>query len=97
MAKNPSIHKYKSWEEVPKTDLEYWLQKTPAERLTAAKSLIARAKKLYQANLLNKPLYDGRRISKFHSIAERDLERNKINLNDTKFNLSYHSSFSSSP
>lgn len=72
ISKNQSIHKYKSWEEIPETDLEYWLQKTPAEQLAAAKSLIARAKKLYQANPLNKPLYDGRLTSKFHSIAERE-------------------------
>lgn len=71
MAENLSIHKYKSWEEVPKTDLEYWLQKTPAERLEAAKELNARARKIYESNPLNKPLYHGRRISKFHSIAER--------------------------
>jgi hypothetical protein len=72
MAKNQSIHKYKLWEEVPETDLEYWLQKTPAERLAGAKSLMARARKIYESNPLNKPLYDGRRISKFHSIAERE-------------------------
>jgi hypothetical protein len=72
MAKNPSIHKYKSWEDVPKNDLEYWLQKTPAERLAAAKELNALARKIYNSNPLNKPLYDGRRISKFHSIAERE-------------------------
>jgi hypothetical protein len=72
MCKKQAIHKYKSWEEVPETDLEYWLKKTPAERLAAAKELIARAKKIYESNPLNKPLYDGRRISKFHSIAERE-------------------------
>jgi hypothetical protein len=72
MAKNPSIHKYKSWEDVPKNDLEYWLQKTSAERLAAAKELNALARKIYNSNPLNKPLYDGRRISKFHSIAERE-------------------------
>jgi hypothetical protein len=71
MSNNPTIHKYKTWKEVPANDLEFWLQKTPAERLQAAKSLIIRAKKLYQSNPLNKPLYNGRRISKFHSIAER--------------------------
>jgi hypothetical protein len=71
MSKNPSIHKYKSWEEVPQNNLEYWLKKTPAERLAAAKELNARARKIYESNPLNKPLYDGRRISKFHSIAER--------------------------
>lgn len=75
MTENQTIHKYKSWEEVPKTNLEYWLQKIPAERLVAAKRLIIRAKKLYQANPLNMPLHDGRRISKFHSITERDLVR----------------------
>ena len=73
MSNNNTIHKYKSWDEVPTTDLEYWLQKTPAERLAAAKSLNERARKIYQANPLNKPLYHGRRISKFHSIAERTL------------------------
>ena len=31
MSNNKTIHKYKSWDEVPTTDLEYWLQKTPAE------------------------------------------------------------------
>ncbi|MDZ7900365.1 MAG: hypothetical protein U5N85_20360 [Arcicella sp.] len=73
MSKNPSIHKYKSWEEVPTTNLAYWLRKTPAERLAAAKELNARARKIYESNPLNKPLYDGRRISKFHSIAEQEL------------------------
>ncbi len=48
ISKNPSIHKYKSWDEVPETDLEYWLQKTPAERLAAAKKLNARARKIYK-------------------------------------------------
>jgi hypothetical protein len=71
MSKNPAIHKYKSWEEVPPNDLEFWLQKTPIERLQAAKTLISRAKKIYESNPLNKPLYNGRRISKFHSITER--------------------------
>ena len=71
MSKNQNIHKYKSWDEVPQNDLAFWLKKSPAERLDAAKSLINRAKNLYNANPLNKPLYNGRRISKFHSIAER--------------------------
>ncbi len=71
MTKNLTIHKYKSWEEVPTNDLSFWLLKTPAERLQAAKILNSRAKKLYEANPLNKPLNNGRRISKFHSIAER--------------------------
>jgi hypothetical protein len=39
MSKNPSIQKCKSWEEVPENDLEFWLKKTPAERLAAAKEL----------------------------------------------------------
>jgi hypothetical protein len=73
MCKKQAIHKYKSWEEVPETYLEYWLQKTPAERLAAAKRLIALARKIYESNSLNNPLYVGRRIFKFHSIAERDL------------------------
>jgi hypothetical protein len=77
MLRKLSIYKYKSWEELPKSDLAYWLQKTPAERLAAAKELKARARKIYESNPLNKPLYHGRRIAKFHSIAERDLERNK--------------------
>lgn len=64
----PSIHKYKSWEDVPKNDLDFWLQKTPAERLQAAKELMSRARKLYYANPLNKSLSNGRRISKFRSI-----------------------------
>jgi hypothetical protein len=71
MSSTKGIHKYKSWDEVPTTNLKYWLQKTPAERLSAAKELNARARKIYESNPLNKPLYDGRRISKFHSIAER--------------------------
>jgi hypothetical protein len=71
MSNNLTIHKYKSWQEVPANDLEFWLQKTPAERLQAAKSLIIRAERLYHANPLNKPLYNERRISKFHSVAER--------------------------
>ncbi len=72
MSQKQSIHKYKSCKEVPETDLEYWLKKTPAERLAAAKELNLRARKIYESNPLNKPLYDGRRISKFHSIAERE-------------------------
>ncbi len=35
----PIIRKFKSWDEVPKNDLEYWLTKTPAERLEALEAL----------------------------------------------------------
>jgi hypothetical protein len=66
-----SIKKYHSWEEVPSNNLDFWLTKTPAERLQAAKVLIARAEKIYYSNPKNKPLYHEGRISKFHSIAER--------------------------
>ena len=32
-----SIKKYRSWEEVPSNNLDFWLKKTPAERLQAEK------------------------------------------------------------
>ena len=67
----PIIRKYKSWEEVPKNDLAYWLTKTPAERLEAAKRLTIWAKKLYLANPKNPRPKNGRHVSKFHSLAER--------------------------
>ncbi|MCY7353054.1 MAG: hypothetical protein LH606_20755 [Cytophagaceae bacterium] len=35
----PIIRKYKSWNEVPKNDLDFWLTKTPAERLAALEAL----------------------------------------------------------
>jgi hypothetical protein len=66
-----SIHKYKNWDEMPETQLEFWLKKTPSERLEAAKNLNKRARLLYNSNPKNKPLFNGRRISKFRSIAER--------------------------
>ncbi len=65
------IHKYKNWDEVPKTDLEFWSKKTPSQRLEAAKKLIERAENLYHSNPKNKKLYGERRLPKFHSIAER--------------------------
>jgi hypothetical protein len=65
------IHKYKSWDEVPETNLEFWLKKTPSERLDAAKKLIERAENLYHSNPKNKKLYSERRLSKFHTITER--------------------------
>jgi hypothetical protein len=68
---NKGIHKYKSWAEVPDTNLEFWLKKTPAERLEAAKKLIERAENLYHSNPKNKKLYNERRLTEFHSIAER--------------------------
>jgi hypothetical protein len=65
------IHKYKSWEDVPETNLEFWLTKTPNERLEAAKALNKLAREIYLSNPLNPPLENGRRISKFRSITER--------------------------
>lgn len=68
---NKGIHKYKSWDEVPDNHLEFWLKKTPSERLEAAKELNNLARLIYNSNKNNIPLFNGRRIRKFHSIAER--------------------------
>ncbi len=68
---NLTIRKFKSWDEVPKNDLEFWLTKTPAERLEAARRLTIWAKELYLANPKNPRPRDGRHVSKFHSPAER--------------------------
>jgi hypothetical protein len=65
------ISKYKNWEEVPKNNLAFWLEKTPNERLLAAKELNRLAKDLFLSNPKNKIEYNGRRISKFRSIAQR--------------------------
>lgn len=64
------VKKYKSWQDVPTNDLEFWLQKTPEQRLQAAKILIERAEKFYYSNPKNKPLYHEGRISKFHPITK---------------------------
>ncbi|MCP9768781.1 hypothetical protein EGI22_12715 [Lacihabitans sp. LS3-19] len=62
--------KYKNWDEVPKNNLEFWLRKTPNERLLAAKELNRLAKDLFSSNPNKKIENNGRRISKFRSIAE---------------------------
>ncbi len=68
----PVIRKYKSWDEVPKNNLDYWLTKTPQERLEAARQLIEFARKLYSANPQNpRSQADGRRVLKFRSATER--------------------------
>lgn len=67
---NLLIKKYKSWHDAPPNDLEFWLEKTPEQRLQAAKKLIERAEKFYYSNPKNKPLYHEGRISKFHRLAQ---------------------------
>lgn len=37
--KNLTVRKFKSWDEIPKNDLHFWLTKTPAERLAALETL----------------------------------------------------------
>lgn len=71
MGNKLKISKYKSWDEVPKNNLAFWLEKTPNERLTAAKELNKLARDLFLSNPNNKLQNNGRRISKFRSIAER--------------------------
>jgi hypothetical protein len=65
------IRKYKNWEEIPKNDLEEFNKKNYAERLDELLILNNLARNFYNSNPLNKPLNNGRRISKFRSIAER--------------------------
>jgi hypothetical protein len=54
----------------PTNDLEFWLQKTPEQRLQAAKKLIERAEEFYYSNPQNKPFYHEGRISKFHCLTQ---------------------------
>jgi hypothetical protein len=67
----PVIRKFKSWDEVPRNDLDFWLTKTPAERLEAHGQMVAFARKIYLANPKNPRYPDGRSVLKFHSSAER--------------------------
>jgi hypothetical protein len=43
------ISKYKNWDEVPKNNLAFWLEKTPNERLLAIKELNRLAKDLFSS------------------------------------------------
>jgi hypothetical protein len=52
--------------------LEFWLKKTPAERLQVAKSIIEWAELLYHSNPPNKKLYREKRLPKFHSMDRYD-------------------------
>lgn len=72
MKKLGTIIKYRNWDEVPKNNLDFWLKKTPNERLAAAKILNNLADKIYQSNNKNLTTEYGRRISKFRSFAERE-------------------------
>lgn len=66
----PEIRKYRSWAEVPKNELEYWLTKTPQERLSAATQLIKFAYQLYNANPQNQ-LIDAGQFHPVYQVTQR--------------------------